>query len=206
MIFNFTKWKNFKSYGDYYTKVDFNNVGIRLVVGQNGNGKTTLVDAIIWCLYGKSLALVDEVVNRKTKKNCEVELSFFEKNIEYNIIRYRNHEEHGNKLFLYKNKENITLRNALDTQNRINEIIQIPYYAMVSSLIFSSELYVSFLRSRGGDRLKVFDGVLNLRPISAYYEAMKKERKPIQDSLNEGNNKKIKAESILETSNQSLTN
>lgn len=205
MIFNFVKWKNFKSYGNYYTKIEFINNNVQLIVGENGNGKSTMVDAIIWCFYGKSIASVNEIINRTVKKNCEVEVSFTKSSIEYNIVRYRDHEEHGNKLFLYKNREDISLRNLLDTQNRINEIIQIPYFAMVSSMLFSSETYISFLRSRGMERLKVFDGILNLKLISFYYDLVKKYRKPILDDLREQNDKKIKVESILDTLNQSIT-
>lgn len=205
MIFNFVKWANFRSYGDYFTQIDLKGKSLRLVVGKNGNGKTTMVDAILWCIYGKSLASINEVINRNTKKNCEAEVNFSVGPNQYSIVRYRNHEEHGNKLFLYKNQKDISLKNITDTQNEIMDIIQIPYHAMVSSIIFSSELYISFLRSKGSDRLRVFDGILNLKLISGYYDIIKKFRRPIQDEIEDENSKKNKTISLIEGIENSLS-
>jgi len=201
MRFNYVKWQNFKSYGDYVTIVFLNNIETKLITGDNGSGKTSFVDAIIWCLYGRSLSAIDEVVNRDVGKNCKVEVEFEIGQNSYNIVRYRNHDDFGNKLLFYLNSaDDLTKRNINETQNKIMEVLQIPYYAMVASLIFSSEVYVSFLRAKNSERLRVFDGILNLRVIGSYYDTVRKLRKPAQDKIailvRENENKNSAMESL----------
>jgi len=185
MKFNWVEMKNFKRYGDYTTRLDLNVMNTRLIVGENGNGKTSFVDAIIWCLYGRSICSVDEVVNRVTKKDCKVEVNLDIGNDNYSIIRYRNHTEHGNKLLIFKNRENISRRTMNDTQDLIDETILIQYNAMVSSTLFSSELYISFLRAKVTDRLKIIESIFSLKEIQEYYEAIREMRKPISDRIGE---------------------
>ena len=55
MIFKSVTLKNFKSYPDEEQKLDLNHNGIKLITGKNGFGETTVFEAIIWCLYGKTL-------------------------------------------------------------------------------------------------------------------------------------------------------
>jgi DNA repair protein SbcC/Rad50 len=188
--------KNFKRYGNYESSLDLNIPGARLLLGDNGNGKTSFIDAIIWCLYGRSSSSVEEVVNRYTKKDCKVECEFEVGQDEYSVIRYRNHTEHGNKLLVFKNKENISRRTINDTQDLILEIIQIQYNAMISSILFSSELYISFLRAKVTDRLKIIESVLSLKEIQEYYEAIRDMRKPVSEKLAElhMNKERINAE------------
>jgi len=183
MIFNWVEIKNFKSYGDYETRIDLNINESRLLIGENGAGKTTFVDAIIWALYGKSLSNIDDVINRKTKENCKVEVSFDISGINYSIIRYRRHTVHKNNILIFRGKENISPRTAGDAQALILDLIEINYNAMVSSIIFSSELYISFLRSNPSDRLKIFENILSLKEILEYHKGVKEMRKPIRSEL-----------------------
>lgn len=184
MIFNSLVLKNFKSYGDYEQTVELNHVGIKLISAVNGAGKSSLIEAIIWCLFGKSLQdAVEDVVNYYTKKNCKVSVNFDVQGINYTVYRYRAHETHGNALYIFQGDKNISMKNLADTQNVLQEIISIPFTAMTNSIIFSSELYSSFLRSSRGDRLKVFESVLSLKEIGVYYENVKKSLALLEEQL-----------------------
>lgn len=185
MHFYYIELKNFKNYGDYTTKLELGNNDTRLLIGENGSGKTSFVDAIIWAIYGRSECSIDDIVNRQTKKDCKVEINFNIGNENFSIIRYRNHTEQGNKILLFKNKENISRRTSNDTQDLINEIIQVQYNAMISSILFSSELYISFLRSKMADRIKIIESILSLKEIQEYYEVIREMRKPISDKMTE---------------------
>lgn len=193
------KLKNFKSYPDQETKLDLNFNGVKLIVGENGAGKTTFFDAIIWCLYGKSVALADDVINWKTGKDCKVEVEFSIGGDAYSIIRYRNHEEHGNKLLFFRNKKNISSRTKGDTQARIDDTIKISYQAMISSVILSSELYTSFLRSKPSERLRSFESILSLKDVNEYAKKLKKLRDPLLEEISKTETELIKNNSALET-------
>ena len=187
MKFNWIELKNFKSYGDNTTRLDLDNENTTLLIGENGMGKTTFVDAIIWCLYGKSLSNVDDIINRTTKKDCKVEINFTIRNIQYSILRFRNHSLHGNGLLFFQNGKDISRSKIIETQYMIDETIGISYNAMVSSIIYSSELYTSFLRAKPSDRLKIFESVLSLKEIKEYSDAVKKLLKPIHEKIEEFN-------------------
>lgn len=135
---------------------------------------SSMFEAILWCLYGKSLQEnVDDVINWNTNKNCKVSVELEIQEALYTIYRYRAHEIHGNALYIFQGDKNLSMKNMADTQNLILDIIQVPFIALTNSILFSSELYSSFLRSSRADRLKVLESVLSLREIGTYYDKVK---------------------------------
>ena len=193
------KFKNFKSAPDNEISLDLNFQGSKLITGANGSGKTTFFDAIIWALYGKTPMSADDVINRKTGKNCKVEVEFSIGSTNYSVIRYRKHEEKGNAILIFKNKKNISPKNASDAQQLILDIIQISYTAMTSSVVLSSELYSPFLRSRESKRLEILENILSLKDINEYSKILKKIRKPITEGLQTTSDKLIEFRSSLNT-------
>lgn len=191
--------KNYKSYGDEGTLISLEERNVKLLLGVNGSGKSSIVDSIIWCLTGRSLCSVDEVVNRKNKSNCEVEFIFKIQKNTYSISRYRNHELHANKILLYKNGKNISSLKQTETQNLIYSIIDVNYDTIVSSIILSSETYSSFLRSTISERLKTFDGILSMKIVNRWLETAKKLRKPISEKIEQLYEKKNRMEVGIET-------
>lgn len=183
MFLQYIKLKNFKSYPDTEIGFDLSFKGIELIVGENGSGKTTVFDAIIWCLYGRSSVNAAEIINRKNKKNCKVEVGFIINNQNYSVLRYREHDTHGNKLYLFKGKKDISMRTITDTENQIINLIGINYTAFTSSIVFTSELYTSFLRSRVSDRLKTFESILSLKEINIYDKITRKFKDEISDNI-----------------------
>ena len=95
--------KNFKSYGNAPTIVDLSKVGSTLIIGDdldntangqggNGVGKSSIIDALIYCLYDRALkpdVKVDELINNVNKKNMEVVVTFKVKGTFYRIRRFR---------------------------------------------------------------------------------------------------------------------
>lgn len=204
MNIKYIKLKNYKSFPDSETEIDLNFLGSKIITGHNGSGKTTIFDAIIWCIYGKSSVNVDDVINRKTKKNCKVEVGFSIGSINYSIIRYRNHETQGNNILFFKGKKNIAMRTKGDTQSLIEETIQMSYNAMVSSVIFSSELYSSFLRSKPSERLKQLESILSLNVINDLSKKLKKKKEPLVEAIDKQKTDRIKTISSRETLEENL--
>jgi exonuclease SbcC len=178
--------ENFKSFGNSTTEIDLSFTGKKLLVGKNGTGKTSIFDALVWGIYGKTELKADNVVNKFTKNNCKVEVFFENSGKNYVITRYRKHNVHGNSVYLFENGENITPRTASDTQFLIEEIIGIDYRALTSSVVLSSETYRNFLRETNSVRLSIFDSVFSLKEIMDYGKITKNRIKEIR-----GNNLSI---------------
>lgn len=188
--------KNFQSYPDVEQTIPLDKRGVTLLVGPNGAGKSTWFSALVWGLYGKTIQdKVEDVVNRLTKKNCKVTIKFSIKDKQYTLYRYRAHDTHGNDLLLFEGEKNITLKGADKTQQLLLDIIEIPYQAFVNTVVFSSELYSFFFRSRASDRLKILENILSLKEISVYYEATKKEVAQLNERISSERLKKVKLES-----------
>lgn len=198
--------KNYKRYGDEETTLDLSGETVRLLVGKTGSGKTSFVDAIVWSLFGKSTANSDDVVNRQTGKNCKVEFIFIIDQDEYSVIRYRKHDDYGNKVLVFKNKNNISPQRIDEANTLISSIIGTTYVGLISAVIFSSEIYSSFLRGKGADRLKIFENILSLKIVNKWNEEIKKERKKVIDNITELTEKKNKILVGVETIDENILN
>lgn len=198
--------KNYKRYGDTETTLDLSENKVRVISGKMGVGKTSFVDAIIWVLFNKSLTSADGIVNRSTNKNCKVEFNFIIDKNEYSIIRYRKHDEYKNNVVLFQNGKNISGADTKKTQEIIENIIGISYRAMISSVIFSSEIYISFLRSKGyAERLKILENILNLGIVNKWLDSTKKLMKPIQEKIEEYESKLEKIDYGVETIDNNIS-
>lgn len=176
--------RNYKSYGNEETEIDLSGNSVKLIYGNIGAGKTTFVDGIIWCLYGESLVNIDEVINRKNKKNCKVEFNFSIRGDDYSVVRYRKDDEFGDDLHIFKNSKNISPAKKKDSQELINSIVGMNHKAMISSVMFSSEIYISFLRVREAKRLEIFDSVLNMNIFKKWYDTARAKKAPIEEEYN----------------------
>jgi len=89
IIFKKVKWKNFLSTGNSFTEVDLNRTKSTLIVGQNGSGKSTMLDAVSFSLFGKPHRSIskNQLINSVNQKNCVVEVEFSIGKSEYRIVR-----------------------------------------------------------------------------------------------------------------------
>lgn len=172
--------ENYKSFGNTTSEIDLSFIGKKLLIGKNGVGKTSIFEALVWGIYGKTELKADNVVNKFTKANCKVEVFFETAGKNYVITRYRKHNVHGNNIYLFEDGENITPRTATDTQFLIEEIIGIDYRALISSVVLSSETYRNFLRETNSVRLSIFDSVFSLKEIMDYSKITKNKIKEIR--------------------------
>lgn len=203
MNFKSVEIENFKSYGQKPIKIPLDFVGTKLIVGKNGTGKTSFFDALVWGVYGKTDLKADNVVNKLTKKDCKVEVVLENNNHEYVITRYRKHNTHGNNVYLFEDGVNITLKGALENQEKIIEIVGIDYKALCSSVILSSETYNQFLREKNSARLAIFESMFSLKEINIYSQKTREKIKAFQGEnakiLNETSSLNGSVSSMIET-------
>jgi len=144
--------QNFKSFGDYLTKIELNDLGPVLIVGDceipqkgekrsvkaarsNGAGKSSLISAIVWALWGRTNDKArpgDTVINWSTQKNCYVKI---ETTDGYTIIRTRKYKGKDDLVF-YKEGQDQTLSTNTAAQTAINKTFGLDYNIFSSSVFF----------------------------------------------------------------------
>lgn len=153
MIFRSVQIENFGAIGS--AEVDLENRGLVLIQGQNetstaansnGAGKSTVVEAISWCLYGKTAKgqTGDSVINRAAGKNCQVTIWLEEDGNVFKITRGRKHKTFKSKLHVTVSSEegeNKDLTKGTDklTQEVVERIIGCPYEVFVGAVYAGQE-------------------------------------------------------------------
>lgn len=144
--FNKLHVEGFKSIG--IADLDFNNLGTCLIKGvnkytslakSNGSGKSSLMESLVWCLYGKtSNGLGNDVKNTFYKNGCCVELTFSVDDVNYFIRRTIGHSEYKTGLLILKNDEDISAKNKTDSDKMVKEILGFDS-EIFSQLVFLSQ-------------------------------------------------------------------
>ena len=89
IVFKNVKWKNFLSTGNHWTEIKLNESHGTIIIGSNGAGKSTVLDALTFSLFGKPYRKINkpQLVNSVNEKDCVVEIEFDIKGKEYKIVR-----------------------------------------------------------------------------------------------------------------------
>lgn len=198
--------KNFFSYGPQETVIDLSGNGITNISGANGVGKSTIIEAMLFALYGKTRQeKVADVVNRSVGKDCKVSVEFVGDDDEvYKVLRYRAHTTHKDKVYLFKGDKDISSKNTSDTNEQIIDYFGMPYVAFVNSTVFSTEFYSNFFAANNTDRLNIFENILSLKEISYFYEEVKKIIKEIEESEIESKMKYTESNTKVESAQENL--
>ena len=89
ITFSNIKWKNFLSTGNQWTKIDFQKNDTNLIIGTNGAGKSTMLDALTFVLFNKPFRKINkpQLVNTTNERDCLVEIEFSVNGREYLVRR-----------------------------------------------------------------------------------------------------------------------
>lgn len=139
--------------------------GLTFVVGSNGSGKSTIIESIVWCQFGRCIRRglsVGDVVNDITGRNCMVSLSFSNG---YTITRYRKHKVHGNRVIVSLHgidQPQFEHGEARATQAALDELLGIDYDEFIKTVILGHEAASSFLSSTPAQRHDLIESTLGL--------------------------------------------
>jgi DNA repair exonuclease SbcCD ATPase subunit len=148
--------------------------------GSNGCGKSSFVDAIAWALFGKTTRglKADEVVNRRTKKNCAVILEINHLGNHYTISRYRKHKEFGDRLIVKKNEETIEYGTVAMTEEWICSEFSLDYDLFTCTVLFAQGNTFNFVDSGNKSQKEILSKIMRIN-----YERYQQKAKDRQKEL-----------------------
>ena len=166
IIFQTLSWKNFLSTGNNKTTVDLTRHHNTLISGENGAGKSTMLDALTFALFGKSFRGINipQLPNSINEKECEVQITFTIGNNEYRVFRSLKPK----KFEIYKNDELLDQdAKARDYQKILEEqILKMSYKSFCQVVILGSSNYVPFMQLSASDRRLVVENLLDIEVFS----------------------------------------
>jgi DNA repair exonuclease SbcCD ATPase subunit len=173
IVFKNISWKNFLSTGNTANKVDLNKDPTTLIVGKNGEGKSTILDALTFSLFNKPFRDVNkgQLVNSINQKNCVVEIEFSIGAVEYKVIR-------GMKPNIFEIYQNGNLINqdsaSKDYQSVLEQqILKLNYKTFTQVVILGSASFVPFMQLPSGQRREVIEDILDIKIFSTMNSLLK---------------------------------
>lgn len=197
IVFSKLRWKNFLSTGNQYTEIDLSTSGTTLIVGQNGAGKSTCLDALTFALFGKPFRNINkpQLINSITKKDMTVEIEFNIGSNSYKVIR-------GVKPTVFEVYCNDTLLNQSAEMRDYQEILEkqilrINYKSFCQVVILGSASFVPFMQLPAGQRRGIIEDLLDLQVFTTMNTLLKEKIQTNNDDiLQNSNDQKLVKEKI----------
>jgi len=190
ILFRKLRWKNFLSTGNIFTEIDLCSKDMTLIIGQNGAGKSTILDAITFALFGKPFRKVTkgQLVNSITKKNSIVEVEFSIGTVSYKIIR-------GIKPNVFEVYQNDKLLNQSAEMKDYQEILEkqilkVNLKSFCQVVILGSATFQPFMQLPGSQRREVIEDILDLQIFTTMNLLLKDKITTNNDQIYESNAEK----------------
>jgi DNA repair exonuclease SbcCD ATPase subunit len=167
ILFKKIKFKNFLSTGNQFTEIDFDKSNTTLIVGANGAGKSTVLDALTFSLFGKSFRGINkpQLINSTNEKDCLVEIEFSIGTINWKVCR-------GIKpavFEIYKNGEVLNQEaSSIDQQRWLEQnVLKMNYRSFTQVVILGSSNFVPFMQLTAASRREVIEDLLDIKIFSS---------------------------------------
>ena len=183
ILFKSLRFKNFLSTGNNWTEVNLNQSKSTLIVGQNGAGKSTMLDAIAFGLFGKPHRNINkpQLVNSINNKNCSVEVTFDVGKASYKIIRGIK----PNVFEIWKNGDMINQSSHSKEYQKILEqnILKLNHKSFHQIVVLGSSSFVPFMQLPAQHRRDVIEDLLDINVFSKMNQLLKEKTATLKDSL-----------------------
>ncbi len=171
------KLRNFMAYQDEVS-LDFQGVRLAALTGENGAGKSSLLDAVTWALWGKARAKRDDDLIHLGQDEMEVEYTFDLSGQVYRVIRKRDASKRGRSdLSLHVQDaggwRTLTESNIRATQSKINQLMRLEYDTFINSAFLLQGRADEFTTKPPGERKKILGDILGLEIYEVYTERAK---------------------------------
>jgi len=195
ILFEKVRWKNFLSTGNQFTEIDFLKHSTNLIIGTNGAGKSTVLDALTFSLFGKAFRKINkpQLINSVNEKDCVVEVEFVINGTQWKIQR-------GIKPAIFKiwRDDNLLDQSAAanDQQKWLEQnVLKMNYKSFTQIVILGSSTFVPFMQLTPGNRREVIEDLLDIRIFSSMNSVIKEKIRSVKETVKV---LELKKESLLE--------
>ena len=171
--FKNVRWKNFLSTGNQWTQIEFEKNDTTLIIGANGSGKSTVLDALTFVLFNKPFRKINkpQLVNTTNEKDCKVEIEFDVGTRQYKVIR-------GIKPSVFEIWVDDKMMNqdaaTADQQKYLeNNILKLNYKSFTQIVILGSAGFTPFMQLSAQNRRDVIEDLLDIRIFSSMNSIIK---------------------------------
>jgi DNA repair exonuclease SbcCD ATPase subunit len=183
ILFEKIRWKNFLSTGNQYTEISLNKDSTTLIVGGNGAGKSTVLDALTFALFGKPFRKINkpQLANSTNERDCRVEVEFSIGQIEWKVcrgIRPNLFEIHRNGTALDQSAA------ALDQQKWLEQnVLKMNYKSFTQIVILGSSTFVPFMQLSAANRREVIEDLLDIKIFSSMNTIIKEKIRQSREDI-----------------------
>jgi DNA repair exonuclease SbcCD ATPase subunit len=195
ILFKKIRWRNFLSTGQHETELDFTKNKTNLIIGTNGAGKSTVLDALTFSLFGKPFRKINkpQLINSVNEKDCKVEVEFSIGNTEWKVVR-------GIKPAVFEIWRNDAALDqsaaALDQQKWLEQnVLKMNYKSFTQIVILGSSTFVPFMQLSAAHRREVIEDLLDIKIFSSMNSLIKEKIRSVKEEIKVF---ELKKESLLD--------
>jgi len=183
ILFEKIRWKNFLSTGNQFTEVELNKNSTTLIVGNNGAGKSTILDALCFVLFGKAFRKINkpQLVNSTNEKDCLVEIELKIGSTDWMIRRGIK----PNIFEIYRNGSVLDQSSsAIDQQKYLEQsILKMNYKSFTQIVILGSSNFVPFMQLTAASRREVIEDLLDIKIFSSMNVIIKEKIRSLKEEI-----------------------
>jgi len=183
ILFEKICWKNFLSTGNQYTEVELDGKSTTLIIGSNGAGKSTVLDALTFSLFNKPFRKISkaQLINTVNEKDCRVEVEFSIAETKWKVVR-------GIKPSIFEiHRNDVCLdqfASANDQQKWLEQnVIKMNYKSFTQIVILGSSSFVPFMQLSATNRREVIEDLLDIKIFSSMNNLIKDKMRGLKDEI-----------------------
>jgi len=181
--FKYVRWKNFLSTGNQPIEIQLDKNPTTLIIGENGAGKSTILDALCFGLFGKPFRMIskNQMVNSINNSSTIVEVEFSIGTVQYKVVRGIK----PNKFEIYQNDKMMNLEaNVRDYQKILEQqILKLNYGSFTQVVILGSASWAPFMQLKANKRREVVEEILDIKIFSTMNLILKQKIKTIMEDI-----------------------